>query len=608
MINNLEESESSILNSSNTDNNKFNKGIIESNIYIIKYKNIEYELKMNLIKDNYIQFKLIQKNNINNYYYFSEYDLPNLNKLLYVFFKNINEIYKFYDKILKQNKIKIIFSKENNNINLNFKNIIKINEEIETYIELKKIKLNNDEMYNNLLNEIIILKNKEKNNEEYIKQKLFNELKNEINEIKEYINIKINEIKNNNNNLDIINLKEKTNKLQEKINNNEIIYNNKINELKKENEKNINNIKKEYELKINELQKNLNILLKEYKKKEEKIFLYSNDNINLINDFKCDNINNLKNINNINNLRSCPFKSIAVYNIERNNEKICEIAYEENNNEYNIIIYNLSLNKITNKINNAHSNEIYKIKHYYQSFSKNHILLTSSLDKSIKLWNISINNILNILTINNCFDGDNQSPFCIMFKNINFFIFGGSRDKKKNIWNENGKLIGPIEKSNLNYGRFIETTYIKNKPYILLSGEYHCECFDYDNNNIKIYKNNNGNNCEHDIINLFNKNNNIYLIDGDYGGNISIFDFISTNLIKTISIGNYICALCSLNEKYLMAGGYNKIIKVIDMDNYSVIKEYSGHNNIIYLIKKINIPNKGEFIISLDTESIKIWK
>ena len=196
-----------------------------------------------------------------------------------------------------------------------------------------------------------------------------------------------------------------------------------------------------------------------------------------------------------------------------------------------------------------------------------------------------------------------------MFKNINFFIFGGSRDKKKNIWNENGKLIGPIEKSNLNYGRFIETTYIENKPYILLSGNFHSECFDYDNNNIKIYKNNNINDKTHDIINLFNKNNNIYLIDGDTGGNISIFDFISTNLIKTISIGNnYIYALCSLNEKYLMAGGYNKIIKVIDMDNYSVIKEYSGHNYYIYLIKKINIPNKGEFIISLDTESIKIWK
>ena len=31
-----------------------------------------------------------------------------------------------------------------------------------------------------------------------------------------------------------------------------------------------------------------------------------------------------------------------------------------------------------------------------------------------------------------------------------------------------GILIGPIEKSQLNYGVFIESTYIDNKPYILL--------------------------------------------------------------------------------------------------------------------------------------------
>ena len=64
-----------------------------------------------------------------------------------------------------------------------------------------------------------------------------------------------------------------------------------------------------------------------------------------------------------------------------------------------------------------------------------------------------------------------------MFKNENYFIFGGSRREKKNIWNENGSLIGPIEKSNLNYGRFIESTYIENKSYILLSGRYHSECY-----------------------------------------------------------------------------------------------------------------------------------
>ena len=57
-----------------------------------------------------------------------------------------------------------------------------------------------------------------------------------------------------------------------------------------------------------------------------------------------------------------------------------------------------------------------------------------------------------------------------------------------------------------------------------------------------------------------------------------------------------------------MAGDNSYKIKVIDMDNYSVIKEYSGHNDTIYLIKKINIPNNGEFIFSYDSQSIKIWK
>ena len=89
------------------------------------------------------------------------------------------------------------------------------------------------------------------------------------------------------------------------------------------------------------------------------------------------------------------------------------------------------LNKIQNKINNAHSNNIHKIKHYFDKNKKNHVLLSSSNDKSIKLWNISSNPISNILTINDCFDGDNYSPFCQMFKEDMLYICGGSRTEKK---------------------------------------------------------------------------------------------------------------------------------------------------------------------------------
>ena len=282
-----------------------------------------------------------------------------------------------------------------------------------------------------------------------------------------------------------------------------------------------------------------------------------NDNLNLINNFKFENVDNLKNINDISNDSNIRFmKSVTVFCIIKNDERLYEVVYPDNNkNGYNIIFYNLLLNKIENKINNAHYSCIFRIKHYFSSYLKSHILLSSSGDQSIKLWNISLKPISNILTINNCFDGDKYSPFCLMFIEETFFIFGGSRDQKKKIWNQKGELIGSIEKSNLDYGRFIEAAYIENNPYILLSGRYHSECYDYNNNNIKIYKNPNKNNM-HLIVNLFNKNKNIYLITGDEGGNICIFDFISTNLTEEIETGKSIYSLCSICEKYLIVSKY----------------------------------------------------
>ena len=44
------------------------------------------------------------------------------------------------------------------------------------------------------------------------------------------------------------------------------------------------------------------------------------------------------------------------------------------------------------------------------------------------------------------------------------------------------------------------------------------------------------------------------------------------------------------------------------MENFTIAKTYSERNNYIYGIEKIKIPEKGEFIISYDANSIKIWK
>ena len=106
---------------------------------------------------------------------------------------------------------------------------------------------------------------------------------------------------------------------------------------------------------------------------------------------------------------------------------------------------------------------------------------------------------------------------------------------------------------------------------------------------------------------MFKKNEIIYLISGDESGFIYIFDFMTTNLIKEIELDRSVYSLCSLNEKNLIASS-DKLLCIIDMDNYSISEKYSGHDKTIMGIKKIRIPEKVEYIISYDSNSIKIWK
>ena len=548
-------------------------------LYNVSILDEEYELSMK-ISESLLELKIQQKDIIDEYYYKSKYDLQTINKLLSTSFKGIKEAFDFFDKIINEKNVNLVQSKDKNIINLNYKNIA---QNTEINLELKKSKLTKDEMNIIFLKEINILKKELKSKKEK--------------SINEYINKKFEEYE-----------KIFIEKMEEK--------DNEINKLKKiieklipDQETQLNKVQSYWQIISEEKKSLLDDTKKENKKVEKNNHnkLDYNDNVNLINNFNNINVNNMKVNQTIdNNLNIRWTKSVAVYKIKRNNEISYEIAYPDNKNGYNIIIYNI-LNQKSNTIKNAHQNNINRIKHYYNSLNKYHILLTSSGDKSIKLWNISSDAFLNILNIPNCFDGFFSSPFCLMFNKGDYYILGNSWENKKNIWNKNGELIGSIEKSQLNYYKFIEATYIDNEPFIILSGKNHSECYDYNNKTIKIYKSNNKDN-QHWIVNLFKKNNKIYLISGDNGGNVIIFDFISTNEISSITIGGTIYSLCSINEKYILVGNDTNELKVIDFDNKSIIKKYQWNNFCIYGIEKIKTHENKEYIITYDYSEIKLWE
>ena len=536
---------------------------IKSEKKTLKLQEDEYQLEMSLYNNNYIEFKVTLNSPMATCYYLEKYNYETIKEISSLSNKKYGDlegVYQYYERKVFKKEMNLVLSPDKNIMSLKYQKYVD-DEMTDVELKLKKIMSAKDDIVQALMKEVEQLKQNDK----------------KIDELKK----KIDELQKNN---DL--LMEEINKLKEKG-------------IKEE------DIKKEEEI----------------RKKEEE-FSSLNDNVNLTNDFKFENFQEIKYIDEISG-PTCEIKTVAVYCIIKNNERLyqmayCKDKYRNNSDTGHIIIYNLILNKIENKIYKAHKDgQIDKLKHYFNSSTKNHILLSSSNDYYVNviLWNISSNPIIKILTIENCL-----KP-CLTFKNEDYFIFGvnydrNNTDRRMAVWNKNGTLIKKINKSNFNQGLiFIEATYFENKNYILLSGccynqnkySNFSECYNYDEDDIKTYEDNENDSQGICSMNLFKKGNDIYLIAGSKE-KVSIFEFYTTQLKRRIQLGaNLVNSLCSINEKYVIASNSSKL-KIIDMDKFSVVKEYSAHYDDINGIEKIKIPEKGEFIITYSKHCIRIWK
>ena len=247
-------------------------------LYNISILDEEYELSMK-IYESLLEFKLQQKNIIDEYYYKTKFDLDEINKLMPTSFGRIKEVFDFFDNLLKDKKVKIIKSNVQDIIKLSFVNII---QKIESNVELKKYRLSKDEINLIFIKEINILKKKLKSKNEKSLDEL---IKDNDKQLKEYIDKKIEETK-----------KEYQQKIKEKEMEIKDLKET-INMLSQEQEKKFNEIKNIYERKISEFENILSPIIEKEKEKRNEIIAFNklNDNVNLINDFNKINVENMKN-------------------------------------------------------------------------------------------------------------------------------------------------------------------------------------------------------------------------------------------------------------------------------------------------------------------------
>ena len=280
--------------------------------------------------------------------------------------------------------------------------------------------------------------------------------------------------------------------------------------------------------------------------------------------------------------------------------------------ERSLEIYDLEKETLIKSIKEAHSSEIYCVRHFVDIKSNADLLITSSYDKSLKLWNLEKMDTP-LLTIENAHsNGFSFSP-CILSneKLSENYIISGADDEYIKIFDFKGKFLDKQIKVG-DYVNFLDTYYDvgRSKIFIINGTSRGLKVHDFDDCSVynTYYEKEQS---AHAYIILYkneNKNNRMELIDADMKGFIRIWDFHSAKLLKTIKMETIVNGICLWDNRYLATSGRDTLIKLVDLRSKKIIKKLSGHEKETLSVKKIKLSKYGDCLVSLDRNGIiKLW-
>ena len=549
-----------------------------------------------------------------------KHELVTLSEMIYRFFLKMEN--KSLDLLQIQTMEKIIqkLNEEDfNNILSNYKTVQSMN--IKKYEEIKKL-------FSDIVTDLIqTFKNNNISELNDIKYKLKNQTdNNDIQDINLIFNMKLPNnlsIKKKENIIQFINETYKNTPAKDLVNQAKLfsnthkvsklsrLFNGKItinettslNDEKKKNlEEKIDSILKEFESKFDEELSKIGqkfILPKE----NMSIYTYYNLTNKFINDpnelvFKQDICSNSHKTNSIDRV-FCAFKSF-------NGEPLVVWG----STSLNIEFYDCNKDKIVKTIFQAHKQTIFSCRHYPDVRLRKDYIITSSNDRSVKVWDITKDNYdLYISNVHNGYYIYSVSLLCHIHKETNYIITSCPNEKMK-VWDFSGAYLRNFGQSNEST-YFIDIFYNKiQKKYFVINANsndvksYHFETGD-------LYQKYKGTPQTWHMSAVVNDVNDIFvLIESDGNGTIRIWNFDTAELLKSINSTNSINlrGICLWNDRYLFAAGNDSQVKLFDLEEGKFVKTFTGHTSTVCTLEKIMHPKYGGCLIShaLDGK-LKIW-
>jgi hypothetical protein len=549
-----------------------------------------------------------------------KHELVTLSEMIYRFFLKMEN--KSLDLLQIQTMEKIIqkLNEEDfNNILSNYKTVQSMN--IKKYEEIKKL-------FSDIVTDLIqTFKNNNISELNDIKYKLKNQTdNNDIQDINLIFNMKLPNnlsIKKKENIIQFINETYKNTPAKDLVNQAKLfsnthkvsklsrLFNGKItinettslNDEKKKNlEEKIDSILNEFESKFDEELSKIGqkfILPKE----NMSIYTYYNLTNKFINDpnelvFKQDICSNSHKTNSIDRV-FCAFKSF-------NGEPLVVWG----STSLNIEFYDCNKDKIVKTIFQAHKQTIFSCRHYPDVRLRKDYIITSSNDRSVKVWDITKDNYdLYISNVHNGYYIYSVSLLCHIHKETNYIITSCPNEKMK-VWDFSGAYLRNFGQSNEST-YFIDIFYNKiQKKYFIINANsndvksYHFETGD-------LYQKYKGTPQTWHMSAVVNDVNDIFvLIESDGNGTIRIWNFDTAELLKSINSTNSINlrGICLWNDRYLFAAGNDSQVKLFDLEEGKFVKTFTGHTSTVCTLEKIMHPKYGGCLIShaLDGK-LKIW-
>ena len=305
---------------------------------------------------------------------------------------------------------------------------------------------------------------------------------------------------------------------------------------------------------------------------------------------------------------------------------------------YSLFCYDLINRQNIAKIAKAHDDRIYTCRHFLDKNTNSDLLISSSFDKYIKIWNLTDNYKLiykkkpdyvykentYLLSENLLFYNKNNYLITSAYEigsegyEILFYEIGlENKNSHDSIKLNYQKINNSMDNTNFLsvYYEQYEDNFI---PYILAGNYGNVKIFNFSTKTLLNTYNEDGKQINYlSIIINVNKNKdkdkNVIATGAD--GYLRIWDFNKNNLIHKIFCEkeSWLVGLCQLNSQYILAACKDGNLKGFDLFSNTFVKSISDNNNdnmqdSLFSVKKFEIEEKIYLVTHSKKGNLQLWE